>query len=498
MFYLTKSKYCELWQCPKILWLQKYKPEEFEVDESDLSRMEAGSEVGDLAMELFGDYVETTSYIGEKLDIPAMIAKTRDEMAKGRQVICEASFNFKGLSCIVDILKKDDYGWAIYEVKSSTDYEEPVYLADVAYQKYVLEKCGIRVSNTYLVYINKDYIFDGTLDIQKLFVIADVSEAVAIEEKNIDANISVAKRLLNSAEEPDIDLSINCKSPYNCGFWNYCSKHLTSPSVFDLYRMRLSKKFEYYYKGQASYEDLISNGNITNEKQLRQMEYALEDKGTYIEKDNIRHFLNTLSYPLYFLDFETMLPVIPEFIGTRPYEQIPFQYSLHYINGENGMLRHKEFLAEVGIDPRRALAEQLCNDIPMNVCVTAYNKSFECNVLKRLAEAFPDLADHLLNISENIQDLLVPFQSGWYYNRAMGGSFSIKSVLPAIFPNDPELDYQSLEGVRSGSDAMNLFPKTQYMEPAEQAVARKNLLKYCELDTYAMVKIWQELVQVTK
>ena len=228
------------------------------------------------------------------------------------------------------------------------------------------------------------------------------------------------------------------------------------------------------------------------------MKFALEDRETYIEKENIRAFLDTLSYPIYFLDFETIQPVIPRYVGTKPYAQIPFQYSLHYIECEDGELKHKEFLAEAGMDPRRALAEQLCMDIPMNVCVTAYNKAFECTRLKELAETFPDLSEHLLNIGANIKDLLVPFQSGYYYNRAMGGSFSIKSVLPAIFPNDPSLDYHNLEGVHNGTEAMTIFPKIKNMLLEEQIDVRRNLLKYCELDTYAMVKVWEELVRVAE
>ena len=132
----------------------------------------------------------------------------------------------------------------------------------------------------------------------------------------------------------------------------------------------------------------------------------------------------------------------------------------------------------------------------MNVCVTAYNKAFECTRIKELAAAFLDLAEHLLNIRDNIVDLLVPFQSGWYYNRAMGGSFSIKSVLPAIFPDDPALNYHNLEGVHNGGEAMTIFPKIKDMPPEEQAKARYNLLKYCELDTYAMVKVWEKLKEV--
>ena len=495
-FNFSKSKYCGLWQCPKIAWLRKYKPDEITVDGSVLARMEAGNVVGDLAMGLFGDFVEVTAYNGDNIDLSKMIENTKAEIEKGTPVICEASFDFNGLYCAVDILKKENDGWAIYEVKSSTHEDKQVYAADVAYQKYVLENCGVNVTGTYLVCINNEYIFDGILDIHQLFKIADISEDVFFESATIKTNLNVAELILKSENEPPIDLSTACNNPYRCSFWKYCSKHIPSPSVFDLYKMNFSKKIDYYKNGKIRYEDLILDENITNQKQLRQMSFHLKEQGTHIDKAGIGEFLDTLSYPLYFLDFETVQPVIPEYIGTKPYSQIPFQYSLHYIEKEGGELKHKDFLAESGKDPRRALAEKLCEDIPLNVCVTAYNKGFECTRIKELAETYPDLADHLLNIESNIKDLLVPFQSGYYYNKNMGGSFSIKSVLPAIFPNDPALDYHKLEQIHNGGEAMSIFPKIKDMPKEEQETTRHNLLKYCELDTYAMVKIWEELRRV--
>lgn len=212
----------------------------------------------------------------------------------------------------------------------------------------------------------------------------------------------------------------------------------------------------------------------------------------------INEFLSTLSYPLYFLDFETMQEAVPLFDGAKPYAQIPFQYSLHYIERENGELKHKEFLGVSGEDPRRKIAESLCENIPENVCVLAYNKGFECGRLKELAEQFPDLSKHLLNIKRNVKDLLVPFRKGGYYNKKMGGSFSIKSVLPAIFPDDPELNYHNLEEIHNGGEAMTVFPRIKDLPPEEQRKTRKNLLKYCELDTFAMVKVWQELLRASK
>ena len=156
---------------------------------------------------------------------------------------------------------------------------------------------------------------------------------------------------------------------------------------------------------------------------------------------------------------------------------------------------HKEYLAPSdGKDPRRALAEHLCEDIPKDVCVLAYNKMFECSRIRELAALYPDLSDHLTNIENNIKDLIDPFRAGDYYVPAMGGSFSIKSVLPALFPGDPELDYHSLDDrCQNGGDAMTIFPRIKDMEPEEALASRQALLNYCKLDTWAMVKVWEKL-----
>lgn len=494
--HFSKSKYCRLWQCPKMLWMDKYKPEEKAEDATDDSRMEAGTEVGKLARELFGKPVDVTETVNGQLNLPAMTDRTQVEIEHETSVICEASFSYQGCYCAVDILKRENDGWAIYEVKSSTVNEKnmkAVYVADVAYQKYVLEHCGVRITGTYIVSINNDYVYDGKLDLERLFQITDVSEFVRNEIGEVEKNLLQEDTLLESENEPKRELGLYCKDPYGCPYWEYCAKELPTPSVFDLYRMPLKKKLEYYREGNSDYRQLKDCGKIKNEKQLRQIEFALEDKGTYVNIDGIREFLSTLSYPLYFLDFETMQPVIPLFPGTKPYQQIPFQYSLHYIESAGAPLLHKEFLAESGENPLRAIAEALCRDIPMNVCVTAYNKSFECSRIKELAGMFPDLAEHLLNIRDNIKDLLDPFQAGNYYNRAMGGSFSIKSVLPAIFPNDPELNYHNLEGVHNGSEAMTIFPRIKdmafkYLYCCKHDSAMEERFKACHmpLDSFSL------------
>ena len=506
---LTKSRYTLFCQCPKALWLKTYKPEEAVIDTSVESRLESGNEIGDLAMGLFGPFAEvTTKREDDSLDIAAMAEKTQAEIEHNTNIICEASFSFERYFCSVDILRKTKDGWAIYEVKSSSfpefngqETKLEKYVPDIAYQKWVLTQCGINVTGTYLVCINSDYVRLGELDIQKLFSIIDMRELVDNEYALVSTRINEALDYLSSGEEPTIDLSENCMKPYECPFLNYCKRQNgvpdDEPTIFDLYRMNFSKKLEHYYADRILYIDV--RACKLSDKQQVQVECTL-NKTEHIDVAGIREFLNTLSYPLYFLDFETLQQAIPQYDGQRPYQQITFQYSLHIKRSADTPYEHREFLAPSdGSDPRRHLAEQLCRDIPMNVCTLAYNKGFECGRIKELASLYPDLAVHLLNIRENIQDLLMPFQSGYYYVPAMQGSFSIKSVLPALFPDEPSLNYHNLdERCQNGGNAMTLFPRIQYMEPVEAKASREALLRYCELDTWAMVKVWERLVEVSQ
>lgn len=498
---LSKSKYCSYTQCPKKLWLDVNKPELAVKDASSESRMDEGNVIGDLAMRLFGDFVEVTVYKADgKLDLTKMIADTKELMKKDTPVICEASFSYNGDYCAVDILRREGDGYAIYEVKSSTGPKD-VYITDISYQKYVLEHSGVNVVGTYLVCINSDYVFDGVLKLSELFEIVNVADEVDEEIIAVEENVKDANKVLAGKSEPEVDLFMGCHKPYKCPFRQYCRRDLPSPSVFDLYGTELhyDKMLDYYQRGIYSFEELFKDKKIMKKKICSlQIDHEIHDLETHVDKDGIKDFLNTLRYPLYFLDFETMQTVIPEFVGTKPYAQIPFQYSLHYIENEGGELYHKEFLAESGEDPLRKIAERLCEDIPDNACVIVFNQVFERGRIGELASYFPDLSEHLLKIRENIRDLLVPFRKGYYYNRRMNGSFSIKSVLPAIFPNDPSLDYHNLEGIHNGGEAMTVFPKIKDLPPEEQAITRKNLLKYCELDTYATVKVWEELVRVSK
>ena len=526
MIGLSKSRYTAFCQCPKNLWLKVYKPSEATIDAGVEARFAQGNVVGDLAMGLFGDYKEAHAEKPDgSLDLAAMVEQTQQWMQQGVQNICEASFALDGNYCAVDILRKNGDGWDIYEVKSTSfpefDGKEAKlekYAPDISYQKWLLRQCGVNVTGTYLVCLNSDYVRQGELDLQQLFVSVDLHELVENEYAKVPARISQAMKLLGSQEEPEHELSEHCMKPYRCAFWEYCKRQhgVPSPSVFDVYGGKgrggfsFKKKLDCYHQGIVTFEDLRSTdiGPIQN----MQIETALTGK-EYINPEGIRKFLDKLTYPLYFLDFETMQDAVPQYDGAKVYAQITFQYSLHikeipdtvveriYDNGRRLKFTkgktpiHREFLAPSdGSDPRRPLAEQLCKDIPMNACTLAYNKMFECGRIRELAALYPDLAPHLLNIADHIIDLIDPFRAGDYYVPAMGGSFSIKSVLPALFPDDPSLNYHNLdERCQNGGDAMTIFPRIKDMPADEAAASREALLRYCELDTWAMVKVWEKL-----
>lgn len=496
--YLSKSKYCDGVTCPKILWLKKNKPELFDASVMKQSVLETGNKVGDLAMGLFGEYVEVTTIDDNgKLNVSKMIERTNEELSKGTENICEASFSYNGLYCAVDILKNHgNNNVEIYEVKSSKEVKD-INIDDASYQNYVLTNLGYNVNKVHIVHINKKYVRHGEIDLNELFVIEEVTEKVKAKYDEVCNNIAYFEQYLQQTEEPERPLSKNCFKPYDCGFFKHCSAHLATPNVFDISGKIGDKKYDLVNATDGSFLQALSKLRL-NPAQRLQVETEINDLPPTIVEREIKDFLDQLSYPIYFLDFETCQFAIPEYDNSSPYEQIVFQYSLHYIEEEGGELKHTEYLAYPGKDPRRELAEALCRDIPTNVCVLAYNMEFEKGRIKTLAKLYPDLSDHLMNIHDNILDLMIPFSKKSYYTRAMQGSHSIKFVLPALFPDDPSLDYHNLEQIHKGDEASRAFLEMATMSKEEVERCRKNLLKYCELDTYAMVKIWEKLIEVAK
>ena len=491
--YLSKSRYCKCVQCKKILWLKKYKPE-YAIQTTKDSVFENGSKVGELAKGLFGKYED----IEFNEDLNIMIEKTQEVLKNKPNIIAEASFNYNNNFCSVDILKNDVDGVEIYEVKSSTEVHN-VYLDDASYQYYVLSHLGLNVKKVCIVYINNQYIREEELEISKLFNIEDITDIAKSKQEEINNNIEMINKYFEEHDEnnePITDIGIKCSDPYDCEFWEYCTRDLPRPNVFDIAGgMRKDKKFEKYYEGKISFEDL-KNEDL-NPKYLEQIDFELNDLEPKIDIDAIRDIMNSLKYPLYFIDYETFQLAIPEYKGTKPYQQLPFQYSLHIIKEKGAPIEHKEFLAEIDDkDFIRHFAENMIKDMPENGSVIIYNKSFEPARNNEIATMYPDLKNEMDRINGNIVDFLEPFKQRKYYTKEMHGSASIKAVLPALYPDDPELDYHNLPVVHNGGEASEAFLSLKGKSKEEQEKIRHGLLVYCELDTYAMVKIWEKFKEI--
>ena len=336
--YISKSKYCGAVQCPKMLWMHKNMKNMFDDSVMNLAVLEQGNEVGDIAMGLFGDFIEIAHG-----DLQQMMDDTSDLLKKETPIIAEASFSYNGLFCSVDILKANNNSYELYEVKSSTAIKE-IYYHDLAFQYYVLTKLGFKVSKVYIVYINNNYIRHGELELSNLFTIEDVTQPAVEMFDDVGEYISMLSKYMEQKEEPFMDISETCFNPYTCGYWVYCSRHIPSPSIFDIAKLRTKIKFDCYRHGIIEYKDILKSVSL-DEKQEHQVRAYLYNTPPIVNKKGIKDFIDTLTYPLYFLDFETFQQAIPRFDDMSPYMQIPFQYSLHSIYEEGDALEHKEFLA---------------------------------------------------------------------------------------------------------------------------------------------------------
>jgi len=486
---LSKSQYIRGLQCHKSLWLYKHKPElRRKPDAQTESLFETGYHVGDAAKELFPGGVEVAF---DPDDFNGMLEKTKTLIANGTEVIYEAAFSENGIFAMADILVKNGEGWDMYEVKASTSVKE-YHIEDASVQWYALSG-AIRLHRAYIVHINNQYVRNGALDVDALFTIADITEEVQAKQYAIEQNLAEMEQMLK-AKMPNVDIGEHCNDPFGCDFKEYCWQHIPTPSVFDLYRMNWSKKFEMYYKGIVTYEDIPDEVSL-NATQKLQIQTAKTQK-PHIDKEIIKGFLDTLTFPINFFDFETFQNAIPRFDNQRPYQQIPFQYSLHILY-EDGTMEHKAFLADENSDPRPALIKRLLEDITDKGSIVAFNQSFEKSRIEELAEFDKERKEALLALNTRFVDLMVPFRQRGYYHPDFNGSFSIKAVLPALFPDDPELDYKKLGSVQNGGDAMEIFAHLHLLkDKSKRDAIRKDLLAYCRLDTLAMVRIYEKLKEL--
>lgn len=481
--FLSKSLFIRGHQCHKSLWLHKNRPElKDTLSDAQQAIFQSGTDVGILAQQLFPGGIEIP-YAG--LSHQEQIGQTRSEINNGTETIYEATFLHDGVFVKVDILHSGVRGGEIYEVKGSTEVKD-VHIFDAALQYRVLTGAGLDISRVAIVHINNQYVRFGALDIQQLFTIADITGQAQDLQPTINDEL-VAQRAMLKGDMPAIDIGKQCDDPYPCDFKGHCWQHIPKDSVFDL-RGRGADKFALYRQGIIRQEDIPLE--MLNSTQRFQVEATLNQRD-HINKKKVKKFLDELWYPLCFLDFETFMDAVPPFDGCRPYQQIPFQYSLHVQDSPEAPLSHYEYLAEAGKDPRRELLDTLLERMPADACIIAWNQSFEIGVLKRLAEFFPDRCEQVEQLIANFRDLMQPFKSRDIYPWQAKGSYSIKPILPLLAP---ELSYKNLEGVANGGDAMEAWHMMSTAnDPAEVIRIRNELLQYCKLDTLAMVRILERI-----
>ena len=487
-YLLSKSSFIRGMQCPKSLWMYNHTPElRDSISPSQQAIFDRGHEVGKLAQTLFPGGIDLSEKYGFQYNksIPECKKLLDDDDA----IIYEAPFLHSKVINLLDIMVKKNGKLYAYEVKSSTHVSD-TYILDSAIQYWVMTNAGYEIEDFSIVYINNKYVRKGELELDKLFSVESILDLILPIQDEISEKVKEFKALVKSGSEPNVKIGAQCFKPYTCDFLEHCWKHVPEHSVMDIAGLHNSKKMDLIERDIFKFED-IPPGFQLNDKQQQQIDCELEQK-SIIDKSAIKEFLDDLEYPLYFMDFETMNPVVPFFDNSRPYQQIPFQYSVHYLKSKGDEVKHFEFLAEAKeeVDSRIPFIENLIKVVKNSGDILVYNIAFERTRLKEIAAQFPEYADDIEKINLRLKDLMIPFQNRYYYTPEMRGSYSIKKVLPALVPN---LSYSGLD-IAEGGQASNAFTDL-YTQTDRQKIkqVRKNLLEYCKMDTLAMVEILKVL-----
>lgn len=475
---LSKSLYLKAIRCQLYLW-RAFNKLEPKPSIADQQKFDAGYEFEECAVKLFKEGISL-----KDLEFKDNLTKTK-ELIENKQTIFEAGVQIDNLYIRADILEYNN-GWHLYEIKS-TSKQKLEHIPDLAFQKYVLEKAGIEIISSKVIHLNKEFIKQGEINPNDLCQITDVTEKVNKININ-EEDLKIYFKTLESKEEPPITISQKCNTPHPCPFKKQCWGTLPKNNVLQLTNWR--QYWKLFQDNRVDLNDLPEDIEL-NEKEVNIVKAAMTNKPV-IEKYKVKEFLDSLNYPLYHFDFETFDTAIPIFDNSRPYQKMPYQYSLH-IQPEKGDIQHFEFLSEGG-DPRLNLLNQLKKEIGTKGDVIVFNKTFEITQLKNLARDFSEHEAWINNVLERIVDLAVLFENFRVYYPAQKGSYSIKAVLPAITGKG----YDNLE-INNGADASAMYfyshikdtiPKTDKL--------REDMLTYCGLDTEGMIWIIEELKRLIK
>jgi hypothetical protein len=484
---LSKSQYVRGLQCHKALWLYRNRKDLIpEVAPSQQMIFDQGHVLGLLAHRRFPGGV---LIVEDHTQVAQALAATQAAVQKGARTIYEAGALHQNVLVRADILQRapDGKAWDLIEVKSSTGVKD-VYLHDVAVQRYVLEGAGFPIRRCFLMHIDNQYVRRGAIDPSALFALADVTQEALDLQKGVAIQLKAMQAMLAKSGAPVVEIGAHCSLPYPCDFESHCWSDVPDYSVFDLGGARMEKKLAWWRRGIKTVAAIPSAG--LSGAQSIQVQVAKSGK-PHIDAAAVAEVLSELEYPLHFLDFETVNPGLPPYDGLRPFQQLPFQASIHVRARKGGALKHLEFLDDGRQDPRPGLVAFLERAIGPKGTVIAYNKGFEGNCLKELADFAPAQARLLLSMKDRLWDLAGPFRGADYVHPDFEGSWSIKNVLPALVP---DMTYEGLP-IHDGAGAQVAY--LGLMSGKLSAAARnetlENLKAYCGQDTLAMVRLLEHL-----
>lgn len=476
---ISKSKFIAGQQCPKLLWT--YYNDKSQIPETDLSTQaifDQGHIVGQLATSLFpgGTLIEWSEDFGE------MTARSKAALLE-RKPIFEASFSHGGAFARADILEPvPSDGWDLIEVKSSTEVKD-VHLQDVAFQKYVYEGAGIPIRRCHVMHIDNSYVRHGDVSARKLFKRVDVTQQADSILPGIPDQIEVMGNIIRSKTCPKAEIGGHCTDPYPCPLKDSCWSFLPERSVFSLYYGG-ARAMNLMQQGILKLRDIPNDFSLTDKQEIQ---VECEKSGQpHVDKEAIAHFLGQLRYPLYFLDFETFMTAIPAHDLVRPYQQVPFQYSLCILRSPGGEVEHAGYLADGSKDPRPEILSGLRSRLGTAGSIVAYNASFETRILLESADCYPEYCDWARRLTPRFVDLLAPFRSFSYYHPDQQGSASLKAVLPAL----TGLSYDPLE-IADGSTASLKFLDMAFggLPESECIIILHQLENYCAQDASGMIEI---------
>jgi hypothetical protein len=478
---LSKSRFLAGLQCPLRLWFQCYDRDlASEVLAAQQAVFDAGHEVGRLATQVYPNGVLINEpYYQHKQAIESTLKAIQDLEVKA---IYEAAFLYDGVRIRVDILERlEDGFWNLVEVKSSTSVKA-VYYPDVAIQHYVLEGCGLKIGQAGILHIDNQYVYDGqNLDLDSLFAFKDLTNDIKSMQPEIASSLAEQNAMLASSDAPEIQPSRHCHKPYDCEFWDHCTKGMPEFWVYNINGIAQKKLDELADMGIQDIGDMPATFALSQIQD--RIRASVTNQQEYIS-DKLEAELNDMEYPIHFLDFETIGPAIPRYAGTRPYQTLPFQWSDHILY-EDGKLDHREYLSNEDKDPREEFTQTLIDALGTEGNVVIYT-SYEIGVLNSIIAHFPQYADKLQSVIDRFIDLYAIIRRHYYHPRFYG-SFSLKYVLPALVP---EMSYDKLsiqDGIQASLNYLRMIDRDT--DEKEKVTIREDLLTYCAQDTLAMVKI---------